>query len=69
MSIKFKHCCSINENDFIEIDKIYSEQVFNEVIKVYSFDSNTSSQVELYLDKKTAIRLAKTLRTEINKIK
>lgn len=68
MSIKFKHCCAINEYDFIEVDKIYCEQVMSEVIRLYSFDSNTDTQVELHLDRKTAARLAKTLRTEINKI-
>lgn len=68
MSIKFKHCCSINEYDYIEVDAVYSEDVLQDVIKIVSFDSNTECEVELHLDKKTAIRFAKSVRTEINKI-
>lgn len=62
MSIKFKHCCSINEYDYIEVDR------FGDTIKVVSYDSNLNTEVELLLDKKTAIRFAKSVRTEINKI-
>lgn len=68
MSIKFKHCCSINEYDYAEVDKIYSEQVLSEVIKLSVYDSNMEHETELFLDKKTAIRFAKSIRTEINKI-
>ena len=68
MSIKYKHCCIINDFDYIEVDRIYSENAGIEVVKVYAFDSNTNSDVEIHLDKKTAIRFAKSVRTEINKI-
>ena len=40
-----------------------------EVIKIQIYNEYTKSISEVYLDKSTAIKFAKTLRTEINKIK
>ena len=66
MSIKYKHCCTFNELDYIEVDKTLANN--KDVIRVSSYDSDIKTQIDLYLDKKTAIRFAKSIRTEINKI-
>lgn len=72
MSIKYKHCCILNDKDFIECEqtivKIKDKEL--ETIKITTYDSSLESQgvFELFLDRKTAVRLAKSLRTEINKI-
>jgi hypothetical protein len=68
MSIKFKHCCAIEHNDYLEAQFTIIDEIPNEVIRVVAYDSVMSAEINLYLDKKTAIRFAKTLRTEINKI-
>lgn len=59
--------------DYIEVNKskiVIDESINQEKdvisIKVYDYEINTS--IDLYLDKKTAIRFAKSVRTEINKI-
>lgn len=72
MSIKYKHCCMLNDKDFIECEQtiIKNEDKELEAIKITTYDSSLESQgiFELFLDRKTAVRLAKSLRTEINKI-
>lgn len=72
MSIKYKHCCILNDKDFIECEQtiIENEDKELEAIKITTYDSSLESQgiFELFLDRKTAVRLAKSLRTEINKI-
>lgn len=72
MSIKYKHCCILNDKDFIECEQTIVEIKDKELetIKITTYDSSLESQgvFELFLDRKTAVRLAKSLRTEINKI-
>jgi hypothetical protein len=59
--------CYINVNT-LEIDSIKNpETESQQVIKIEVFDDGDYGNV--YLDKSTAIKFAKTLRTEINKIK
>jgi len=41
----------------------------DEFIAIELYDEDTNIYNSIYLDKSTAIRFAKTLRTEINKIK
>lgn len=72
MSIKYKHCCILNDKDYIECEKtiVKNKDKELETIKITTYDSSLESQgvFELFLDRKTAVRLAKSLRTEINKI-
>lgn len=58
--LKFLDC--INENEFIKVNA----DKRNEFIEIYSESQGESSFI--VLDKSTAIKFAKTLRTEINKI-
>lgn len=60
--IKYKHCCKLNNKDYIEAEAV------KDVVKINVFDYELNTEIELHLDKKTAIRFAKTVRTEINKI-
>lgn len=48
----------------VEVVELYSK----EAIKVNIYDLDTCRVIPIILDKSTAIRLAKTLRTAINKI-
>ena len=68
MSIKFKHCCSKNSYDYAEVDHVHIEEVSCDGVKLSVYDSNMNHETELYLDKRTAVRLVKSLKTEINKI-
>ena len=72
MSIKYKHCCMLNDKDFIECEQtiIKNEGKDFNVIKITTFDSSMENKgvFELFLDRKTSVRLSKSLRTEINKI-
>ena len=66
IDLKFIDCyCN---KDFIKVEKTTSYEIEYEHIRI----SGTSFNIhdfEILLDKSTAIRFAKTLRTEINKIK
>ena len=44
------------------------EKLENKVVKIVGYDQCTSESFSIWLDKSTAIKFAKTLRTEINKI-
>lgn len=58
-----KHLDYFKHSDFITV--ICS----NNIIKITGIDESTcDEEFEIYLDKSTAIKFAKTLRTEINKI-
>tara|TARA_R110000803_G_scaffold69326_2_gene131667 strand:+ start:5507 stop:5716 length:210 start_codon:yes stop_codon:yes gene_type:complete len=48
----------------VETTKLYSKYA----VKLSIWDIETNKIISIILDKSTAIRLAKTLRTEINKI-
>ena len=55
------------ENDFVYIECF--ENVFKQIeIHIVSNEKNNENQSTILLDKSTAIKFAKTLRTEINKI-
>ena len=67
--LKFFDC--VEPSTFI---KVYTdndngdEKLENKVIKIVGYDECTSEHFSVWLDKSTAIKFAKTLRTEINKI-
>lgn len=54
----FNNKASINKNLIDEIN----------VIEMCFYDKNTELESSFFMDKSTAIKFAKTLRTEINKI-
>lgn len=59
----------VNDNDYIKTGflKKESHQFYNEdAIEIYGLEGGT--KFTIILDKSTAIKFAKTLRTEINKI-
>ena len=62
MALKTKFICIRDKSDHLELD---SNQEKNEIFVEGIFDK---SKVEFIFDKTTAIKFAKTLRTEINKI-
>ena len=61
MSIHYKFSCKNDSRDYIELD---SEESTIVISGAYDGD-----YISFHLDKSTAIKFAKTLRTEINKIK
>lgn len=65
--IELRHldCTQQKRYATVEIVELYSK----DVIKVNIYDLDTSRIIPIILDKSTAIKFAKTLRTEINKIK
>jgi len=65
--IELRHldCTGSKNYGIVSIIKLYSK----EVIKLDIYDCKKREITPLILDKSTAIRLAKTLRTEINKIR
>lgn len=67
--LKFLDCLDINNLDNIKIS-VYKPSNEINYIKIISteFKDNEEVTTGIYLDKSTAIKLAKTLRTEINKI-
>jgi hypothetical protein len=67
--IKFKHCCHLNNSDYIEAEATTLHEQNKRFVKLTVFDSEINTEINLYLDERTAIRLSKTIRTEINKIK
>ena len=68
MAIKYKHCCILDNDDYVEAD--YTNiSTGEEVVKISVLDSEAGFVTEIFLDKKTAIRFSKSVRTEINKIK
>lgn len=70
--LKFK-CSSMdgNSNDWIKCEKEdFKKDGYDEdfiVVSIYN-ESNPCEDSTIWLDKSTAIKFAKTLRTEINKI-
>ena len=65
--IKIKFFDTGYDDDFITVEKINS--FYNgQVIHIITQCDNTNTKTEILLDKSTAIKFAKTLRTEINKI-
>ena len=71
---ELKFIDSVSNESFIKVKK---ENYIDEELKLYNpngficltgFDSLENVEFEIHLDKSTAIKFAKTLRTEINKI-
>jgi len=64
--LELRHLDCTNEKRYttVELIELYSKKA----IKVNIYDLDTNKIVPIILDKSTAIRLSKTLRTEINKI-
>ena len=67
-NIDLKFIDFYQSDDFIQTE-IVEDQVVGDLIIIRGFDSDMYSTFRIYLDKSTAIKFAKTLRTEINKIK
>lgn len=65
--IDLKFLCIEDAGGWIKAEKQETQADEYICIELYNSYSKTSSTV--YLDKSTAIKFAKTLRTEINKIK
>tara|TARA_R110000782_G_scaffold257728_1_gene347056 strand:+ start:38 stop:247 length:210 start_codon:yes stop_codon:yes gene_type:complete len=65
-NIELRHldCTEKKRYATVETAKLYSKRA----IKINIFDVVTNRIVPIILDKSTAIKFAKTLRTEINKI-
>ncbi|MES2864128.1 MAG: hypothetical protein V4666_08425 [Bacteroidota bacterium] len=63
--LKFK---DVVDSSTIEVNSLRLTDPFEEVISIQLFDCISSETNIIYLDKSTAIKFAKTLRTEINKI-
>lgn len=64
--LELRHLDCTNEKRYttVELIELYSKKA----IKINIYDLCTNKIVPIILDKSTAIRLSKTLRTEINKI-
>lgn len=62
--LKFIDC--VTESDFIQTEKIQTDTDLGDVISI--FGTCYDNDFVIWLDKSTAIKFAKTLRTEINKI-
>ena len=65
--IDLKHLDFYNCEDFIQTE-IVDDAVVGDLIIINGYDSDIKESFRIYLDKSTAIKFAKTLRTEINKI-
>ena len=62
MAVKLKFTCSANPNDFITVESVDSGDI-------NIMGQCSDKPIDLILDVHTAIKLTKTLRTEINKSK
>jgi len=63
MAIQIKHTCSQNDNDFISVEAGPNKEL------VYLYGEFNGYTFDFYFDVSTAIKLSKTIRTEINKVK
>lgn len=69
--INLKFLCNSNDGSTIECEISKGVKAMNrpDEILITIIDTDSENEVhEIYLDKSTAIKFAKTLRTEINKI-
>lgn len=62
---ELKFIDNVEDSEYIRVEKYNNEH--SEVISI--FGHSNQSEFCIWLDKSTAIKFAKTLRTEINKIK
>jgi hypothetical protein len=60
MAINFKFKCDRQKDDFLEVEELGGNVWINGIFQ--------GNEIEFCFDKTTAIRFAKTVRTEINKI-
>tara|TARA_R110000803_G_scaffold2946_1_gene10195 strand:+ start:2333 stop:2554 length:222 start_codon:yes stop_codon:yes gene_type:complete len=68
--IDLKFLCVDDENSFISVVKTdYYDPVGSEDIFITLRDEEQGQESYIWLDVSTAIKFAKTIRTEINKIK
>lgn len=63
--LKFIDC--VSSSDFIQTEVIESDTDLGKVITIFG-ENGDGEGFSIWLDKSTAIKFAKTLRTEINKI-
>lgn len=69
IDLKFLDCLDIYNLDNIKVTLEKPTHQINHIkITSTSYQEGKENKIEIYLDKSTAIRFAKTLRTEINKI-
>ena len=61
MAIEIKHTCTRSHEDFLKVDSTPKEVIIEGL--------HNGIPISFYLDEPTAIKFAKTIRTEINKIK
>jgi len=61
MAIEIKFSCKRSSKDYLKVDSAPKEVIIEGI--------HNGSYFSLYLDEQTAIKFAKTVRTEINKIK
>ena len=66
IDLKFLDCKT--PNDYIKVEVYEFPDDGGKIISIDGFDSTYDSEFTILLDKSTAIKFAKTLRTEINKI-
>jgi len=67
-NIELRHLCLSNDKTFLSVKSVKNDLRYNvDFIKV-KYRDKFGRNHETHLDKSTAIRFAKTLRTEINKI-
>lgn len=58
----------VYSNDYIKVEKATYTTTFQDYILISFKTADSENEQEILLDKSTAIKFAKTLRTEINKI-
>ncbi len=70
-NIDLKFIDAVECGTFIKVEKQWQDCVWLEnknIICISGYDSSREESINIWLDKSTAIKFAKTLRTEINKI-
>ena len=67
--VELRHLCLSNDGSFITAKMFQdTDKTVTANVDVRVFDESRGREILIQLDKSTAIRFAKTLRTEINKI-
>jgi len=70
-NFELKFIDAVEIGTFIKVNKVWKDCDYLEnknIISVTLYDSSVDETCNIWLDKSTAIKFAKTLRTEINKI-
>jgi len=63
MAIQIKHTCSEQKDDYISVEADLGKGV------VHLYGEECGDAFDFFFDVSTAIKLSKTIRTEINKVK